>query len=513
MTAQSITAASKFVKGFVVAVCVVIVLLEAWGSMQDREIQLLESGRSTANMALALSQHANQTFDEVDIVLRTAREHFRKDGNTPEGLERTHQFLVENVSSVPQLAGLYIYDETGRSIATSLPLSDTTITNQERDYFVYHQQHRSGIPHIGSPIRSKATGQWLLTISRRIDKMDGSFGGVLLGTIDIGFLERFYAKFNIGKMGVILFGLSDGTILYRRPLLDDSIGKSLANSHFYQQYVTKTAANTVEIRSIQDNVVRISSFQHVENYPLFVTVALSKQEMLERWTRRTWLRGIGIALLLLILSYVGVKMVKQVSLREAAQAEATEAKQQLEKMYQTLEEQSQRDGLTGVFNRRYFDQAISTELSRFHRLGGSLILIMIDVDHFKKYNDTYGHAAGDTCLQKVASAIESVTQRPSDIVARYGGEEFVAILPTAGQDGGIAVANQMLTAVRNLDLAHSKSPVGKVRISVGIASLIGNPGHLVSPRELIETADGALYTAKEQGRDQAVYRDFHFNET
>jgi PleD family two-component response regulator len=132
--------------------------------------------------------------------------------------------------------------------------------------------------------------------------------------------------------------------------------------------------------------------------------------MLEDWTRRVWIRGVAV-LLLVIIGFGGNRLVAQVAGRENAELEAITARTELERLYRTLEAQSQKDGLTDVFNRRYFDAALTAELARLNRSGESLSLIMVDVDHFKRYNDTYGHAAGDICLRQVAAALNSVARR------------------------------------------------------------------------------------------------------
>nr|WP_245200381.1 sensor domain-containing diguanylate cyclase [Herbaspirillum sp. LeCh32-8] len=459
-------------------------------------------------MAVALAQHADQTFNEVDIVLQSVLEHLQNDGASAAGRIRTHEFMVTTVGAMPQLAGLFVYDAKGRWLVNSQPLLQTRFNNAEHDYFRYHLTHRTDKAYIGKPMRSQTSGQWVLTVSRRVNNPDGSFAGVALATIDLSYFDRFYQQFDIGREGAILFGLSDGTLIHRRPLLSDSVGKNISRMPLFRDYVSRGPGGTFEMRSPQDGVVRISSYQHPAAYPLFVVVSLGKNDVLEDWSRHLWVRSLGVALLLLVICYGGNKLVAQVSRREAAERQAIESKLELEELYQALEAQAQKDGLTEVFNRRYFDQTLSSELARFSRSGGSLSLVMLDVDHFKKFNDTYGHAAGDVCLQQVAAAIANVAQRHCDVVARYGGEEFALILPTCGKTCAHAVADQMVEAVRALRIAHAASPGGAVTISVGVATLAHAGGFQAAPRDLIEVADEALYSAKEQGRDRAVHRDF-----
>ncbi|WP_044413832.1 diguanylate cyclase [Thiomicrospira microaerophila] len=167
-----------------------------------------------------------------------------------------------------------------------------------------------------------------------------------------------------------------------------------------------------------------------------------------------------------------------------------------------LEELSHLDGLTGVANRRHFDEMFSKEQGRLHRLGGCLSLIMLDIDYFKLFNDNYGHGTGDACLIDVAKALSGIIKRPTDVVARYGGEEFVVILPDTDLDGAMQVAQGLHDEVNRLAIEHSFSPVAPhITISLGVASLTAEPGIETLP-DLLKQADDALYQAKETGRNR-----------
>ncbi|WP_017304619.1 diguanylate cyclase domain-containing protein [Spirulina subsalsa] len=168
-----------------------------------------------------------------------------------------------------------------------------------------------------------------------------------------------------------------------------------------------------------------------------------------------------------------------------------------------LERMASMDGLTQIANRRRFDQVLGDEWRRMARERQPLSLILCDVDYFKRYNDHYGHQAGDICLQQVAGALAVSVNRPGDLVARYGGEEFVAILPNTPLEGAIQVAELMRSQIKTLELPHAESPVSPyVSLSLGIASLI--PTSQEQPEVLITAADQALYRAKAQGRDRLV---------
>jgi len=159
------------------------------------------------------------------------------------------------------------------------------------------------------------------------------------------------------------------------------------------------------------------------------------------------------------------------------------------------------DQLTGLGNRRMFDQALATEWSRAAREGRPLAVLMIDIDLFKLFNDSLGHAAGDQCLRAVAQALREGCVRPGDLVCRWGGEEFAIILPGADVEGAEHVANELVRAVRALGISHGSSEVAPhVTISAGVG--VDVPGSGGSADGLVEMADAALYAAKSEGRDR-----------
>ena len=182
------------------------------------------------------------------------------------------------------------------------------------------------------------------------------------------------------------------------------------------------------------------------------------------------------------------------------------------------------DGLTNVANRRFFDDAYAKEWQRARRGAEPISVLMVDVDHFKKFNDHYGHAAGDRGLQQVAEAMRQACLRPSDLVARYGGEEFVMLLPNTPRMGAEHVAARILMAVESLGIAHAASPtVGHMTVSIGVSTYDqdsphwhepdsdaghgGGERHRFTPQQLLCCADQALYAAKGAGRFQAWFLD------
>ena len=166
-----------------------------------------------------------------------------------------------------------------------------------------------------------------------------------------------------------------------------------------------------------------------------------------------------------------------------------------------LQQQATIDGLTGLANRRCFDEKLHVEWSRAQRHGESVALIMCDVDYFKRYNDHYGHQGGDVCLKAVAGILQREIFRPTDLVARYGGEEFAIILPATDLQGALTVAERLRFDMERSALPHADSDVGPwVTMSIGVAAMV--PDREALSATLVAKADRALYKAKGSGRNQ-----------
>lgn len=221
----------------------------------------------------------------------------------------------------------------------------------------------------------------------------------------------------------------------------------------------------------------------------------------------TWSISIGLAptpddmyrivLRLLLANVLGVSVVNTLQRSQRTQFAQNRLLQQL----------LSTDSLTGIANRRHFDYALADEWRRCARSRTPLSLLMIDVDHFKSFNDHCGHVRGDQCLRQVATLLSQGARRPGDLVARYGGEEFVCLLPNTDSGGAAAVAERLRAGVREARIPHPASPIGTVvTVSAGVATLHPPAG---SGDELVTLADRALYVAKENGRNRVVASAVH----
>lgn len=196
------------------------------------------------------------------------------------------------------------------------------------------------------------------------------------------------------------------------------------------------------------------------------------------------------------------ELLQQLATQLAIAIQQSELYQQLQLANQKLQNLAMVDQLTQIANRRRFDSKLDYVWRHFLREQGCVSLLLCDIDYFKRYNDTYGHAAGDNCLRLVAQAFQQTVKRSTDLAARYGGEEFAVILPNTNSEGATQVAQEIHQAIQDLSIPHNASDVKPyVTLSIGIATLI--PTSTMVPLDLIEAADQALYQAKAQGRNRS----------
>ena len=199
-----------------------------------------------------------------------------------------------------------------------------------------------------------------------------------------------------------------------------------------------------------------------------------------------------------------LKLKSEIDRRKDRERELLEVTEELRKANELLEQISRTDELTRISNRRHFEEFFNWEWQRAQRTHEPISVILIDIDHFKPYNDTYGHQEGDDCLRAVAGVLESSLRRSQDILARYGGEEFVAVLPDTDESGVRQFAEKLRQAVQGMKKEHRGSPMKKVvTVSIGSATEIPKSGMVAS--DLVTRADRALYLAKEQGRNRTVW--------
>ncbi len=487
---------------FLACFCALLLGIQGWSLWASHQGQLEESTASTSNMARALAAQAQTSFKVADAILAETVERVEHDGVAGAAGDRLHERFLHIAGQSAEVQGLFVYGADGSWQVTALP-DGVKYNNADRDYFQYHRANSGRATRIGKPVRSRSTGVMVIPVSRRIDRPDGSFGGVALVTLNLAYFGRFYDSFDIGSAGTILLALDDGTLICRRPYKDSLVGTDIRKGPIFTMMKSAGPVGSAMLKSKIDGVVRLYSYRHLDGYPLVVASAQAREEILDNWWRTAIKTSSVVAFAIAVLGWGGARMVHQVRIREKLEGELRRAGDSLAQHNQALKTLAESDGLTGLANRRLFEEALAGELARARRNGSRFALILTDVDFFKKYNDRYGHVAGDDCLRQVAAAIAGGARRPGDLAARYGGEEFAVILPDTDLDGAATVAEAIRAAVKKQGIAHADSRDGWVSISLGVVAGAagGEPDSA-----WIEAADRLLYEAKAAGRDRVAAR-------
>jgi diguanylate cyclase (GGDEF)-like protein len=365
---------------------------------------------------------------------------------------------------------------------------------------------------------------WTFHLSYRLNKPDGSFGGVAVAAVDPLYFAKIFRQMDLGNGATISMLDMDGNVLARQ--MDDkfSAGMNIAGAELYK-HVKEAKRGFYIAASAIDNSRRFISYFRMPDYPIVLAISNMETEALKpfyqrrnEYYRSATLASLflaGVCWLLLLLEKrlretnenLDHKVKDRTKEVDDANEKLTEQNAELEAMNGELEALNEAlhrltlvDGLTGIANRRYFDEYLEREWRTGLRQQKPLSLIMADIDFFKLYNDTYGHQSGDDCLKDIAGVLEKSIKRVTDLSARYGGEEFAVVLPDTDLTGAMFVAEKIRKRVEDLQIESREVPGRFVTISLGVASMTPSRGESFS--SLLALADKAMYQAKHAGRNR-----------
>jgi diguanylate cyclase (GGDEF)-like protein len=455
---------------FAVCLSVALVGIETWQMWHAREGSLNSAKIVTASLAESVSQQVETTLKTADTVVATLVQRAEVDGVDRASLQRMYGVMTSLAAALPAIHEMGLTDKDGNAIVKSLVPTPVGMNYGERDYFLFHKTHNTRDVFIGAPVKSKVDGSLNLTVSRRLNARDGSFAGVIVSSVSMDFFRKMFESIRSKSSGAISLLGDDGTVLAASP---DTFGERELAA------LAAAAPGALEYVSPNGDISRVGSFNRLSRYPLVAVVAEDSATILRDWYSQLRLHGV---IVLAILGVIGVLGYRVDQANRATRMQAL------------------RDGLTGLANRRCFNETLERDFGRAARDWQALSLIMIDIDLFKSFNDRYGHPAGDTCLRTVSGAVQNALRRAGDLAARYGGEEIAILLPGTNVGGAIEVLADIEASVRALAIPHEESPHGVVTLSAGVASW--SPGCMIATSaSLVEAADAALYAAKGLGRN------------
>ena len=462
-------------------------------SLWEMRVDALARARDSAdNLSLILQRDIARNIEVYDLSLQAVIEGVREPDIMALPPTVRQLVLFDRSTNAQDLGSLLVTNKAGDVVIDSRSVPPRRIHLGDRDYFQVHQ----GAPDVGlyisEPFKPRVNGlDTSIGLSRRLTGPHGEFNGVVVGTLRLNYFRRLFEGINLGPHAAVTLARADGTLLMRRPYNEKLIGQSLAESTAFQKRLLTPEGSYVDVAAV-DNTERLFSFRHIGTHPLIVTVGLATQDIYAEWWLRAWVIG-GIVLMLdAVFMALSVLFAQQLRKR-------LEMEQQLQLLANT-------DSLTGLGTRRALDSALEVEWRRANRHHTPMSVLMIDVDDFKRYNDRYGHAAGDTALRTVARCINDSIKRPGDFAGRYGGEEFCAVLPNTDLSGAMRVAESIRTAVLAADEPNVGSAHGKLTVSIGVASHSGIAVADDALGDLIRLADGRLYEAKAAGRNVVMPR-------
>ncbi|TFV42463.1 diguanylate cyclase [Bradyrhizobium frederickii] len=600
---------------FVALTCVAILGVSGWREWAAREAVLREAEAEMANVVRSLTQHAEDSLDLLDSGVVGVVSRLEMDGTAPVTIAKLRTLLEARKKAIERIHSLAIIDDQGNWLTSPGTIGSTL---SDDAFFRYHQLSPKREPHVGRPVKSLLDGEWVVTLSRRFNKPDGSFGGVVLATISSKYLSHFYEQFEIGRNSSVSLTHGDGLMIARNPSNEAFVGRSVSDKPLFRDASLQRPSGAYHFKSPLDGAERVSFFKRSSRFPLLLLATVDKDELLAPWRAAAISRMLYVVALVMLIAVIGAVLVRQLQRGQSMAAALVEKEAHFrllaegssdmvtriglderlryvspssvrvvgwrpnqligtpalaginpedlpavqaivdamkrgereearltyrnshrqngevwlestmrvtrkdngrvdgvvaisrdisehKKLETRLETLAIEDSLTGLANRRRFDERLKEEWARAYRDRSSLALLMIDVDHFKAYNDEYGHPAGDACLRLVAQIIAAETQRAGDLAARYGGEEFAMLLPSTDAAGCAQVGERILKAIREAGLVHGGNrAAGCVTASVGGATCRPALERTAGVSSLVEAADRALYAAKDAGRNRLM---------
>lgn len=458
--------------------------------VRERTDTALSAARTASNMVQLIDADVMRNAELYDSSLQGMIKAWQRTDLKNLSPELRQLVLFDRSTAAPYKGDLVLLDNRGEIIADSLSVIARDDNFSDRSYFKEHATDPSLELHVSSPYKTRwGYKDWCIGFSRRMSGPNGEFMGIASAAMRLVYFKQLFMSQRLGNDSSINLINTQGILIVRHPEKDgqDLIGKDYSRTANFQRML-REGEGSFSAWSTQLNAQRFYTFSRVGNLPLIVVIGQSEAEVYAVWRRNAWLVGSATSVLCLGILWLTGLLCRELRRRQRAE-------EQLACLAAT-------DGLTGLDNRRQMDTSMETEWSRAQRSGKPLSMLMIDVDHFKAFNERHGHQGGDQALRKVAQTIAGNIRRPGDMAARYGGEEFVVVLPETDSKGALKIAENVRKAIETLPpFPGDEQPI---TVSIGVASQTVHSGDKLAA--FFGIADKALYQAKNNGRNRVELR-------
>jgi len=515
----------------------VLVTLAIAPLLLDR-IRLLHTERTdgiaaASQEAISLAHRGIEAQQEIVLAARSVLQVIARGyaAGSPQSCDR---FIAQVGADVPWMKSLLIIGPDGRVACSNFP-NTVGLDLSDRAYF--QQALRTNGFVLSDYLFGRLQQAPTIVAALPVRGPDAAIAGVIATGIDLEWIGRLGDAVTGRKGMSVLLIDGNGVVLARHPGSEAWVGRQFAAAPLVKAMLASPTGTTTTAGL--DGTRRIYGFLQIPQTNARIAVGLDEHEVLGRIDREMWFAYVQlgcVCVLVLFAVWFGGEQLIVRPIRSLARAAARIGRGKLEPRLAHhawaaefaplaaalddmarclaareeelrianahLEELASIDGLSGLPNRRSFDAALNTEWRRAAKIGRPLALLMIDVDHFKPFNDRHGHVEGDECLRLIGEVIGVVAANESYFGARYGGEEFALLLPDADVGAAIEVAERLRRKVEELRIVHAQAPAGFVTISIGVASL--EPKRQQDSQLLVEAADAALYAAKRRGRNLVV---------
>ena len=457
---------------------------------------LYQSHARTEASAVSASQNIAQMLDDritvsasridsaLQLVVYYVERQLHINGSTDE--EEVAHLLKATNPALGELSQVRIASANGQVLYSNGVSRSEQPYRVNSDIFIDQLNHPDKVLIVFNPVIGADAKQGSISFSRRYNHPDGSFAGVVVSTVPISYFANLISKTGVGPHGVVVLRDANLGMIVRHPVLDTVTQRFGAKSFSVElQKAIDSGRSTISYHTKEsdDSTERTSTYRRLSALPFHLVVGLGTEDYMKPWVEElinSLIKLVAFMLLTAVLLFM-------LHRRTAALVQVTQV--------------SLRDSLTGLPNRRAFDLEYERLKRQVIRNQSAISVLFIDIDRFKKFNDTYGHEIGDTVLKHVAGAIDNCLHRPLDMVCRWGGEEFVAALPGTAQESAELLANNILCAVRQIELSIGVKRLN-FSVSIGIATMKLTAEEALL--DLIDMADHAMLFAKMQGRDRYV---------